>query len=112
MHHQFGLGRLTQVWIRIVAVVIDAQFSQVRQQLNQLQATLVKATTDVGLRDVMAAFAHPGPDACQVLLRAGQPHVPDAHFDAGQSGLFEQARKALPAQGGFKLWSSRWAMAC
>lgn len=83
-------------------VVVDAQFGQRGQKLDEVEQAVAVAAADVGLGDVVAAGSYALLYALNVRLGAGQSDVEDVDFDAARGGLSEQPGHGGPAQGGFE----------
>src|SRR5471032_1138971 len=82
MQHEPCPGRPTLGWIRLLAVVVDAQSGKLGHQVDEVEAAVVEASPDIRLGNVMAALADPGPDAFDVALHAVEARVPDANLRA------------------------------
>ncbi len=70
-----------RVRIGIFRIVVDAQFGQVRHELNQVETTAIIPLANSCLGNIVATLSNPRADACDVKFRASQTDVPDAHFN-------------------------------
>jgi len=75
----------------------------VRQEFDQLQPALVKASSDIDFGDIVSAPGYPRANPLQMVFRCGQADVPDADLEALPGGLFEQASQTFATQGGLKV---------
>ena len=99
VQHQRRLWRSSGCGVRVQAVIVHMQGSEVGKQRDEVETTMFVAPMNVVRRDVVAASADPGLHTRDVQFRAGQPHVPDVHFDALFSGLNKKACDGVPAEG-------------
>lgn len=87
---QLKIGSLALRRIRLDAVVVEAQRSEVRQQGNEIDPAVFVAPPDVSLRNVVPSPGDSRPDARHVQFRAEEAHVPNVNRSALSGGLQEQ----------------------
>ena len=98
MQEEVRLRTLARVWISFVAVVVNEQLGQPRQQSDQVQAAPVKPFANLLLGNWMPSFLNSRPHSRDMKLDAAQPYVPDANLQSRRQCRTQKRRDGVAAQ--------------
>jgi len=80
MQEEFRLRALARFRIRFVAVIVNEQFSQARQEPDQVKAASIKPFPNLLFGNWVPSFLNSSPYSRNMKLDAAQPHIPDANL--------------------------------